>query len=66
MHAPDRGGVCATLFKPFAKSADVFGFGLGLAIAERATSANGDEIMARNGAEARLEMVITVSTTRLP
>jgi two-component system OmpR family sensor kinase len=57
----DQGeGVCdlAELFKPFGISADGSGFGLGLAIAQRAVAVNGGTIVARNRQPQGLEMEV--------
>jgi two-component system OmpR family sensor kinase len=48
------------LFKPFGVSADGYGFGLGLAIAQRAIAVNGGTIAARNRQPRGLEMVIVL------
>jgi len=50
----------ATLFKPFGVSADGFGFGLGLAIAQRALVVNGGTIAAHNRQPRGLEMAVTL------
>jgi two-component system, OmpR family, sensor kinase len=50
----------AGLFKPFGISADGFGFGLGLAIAQRAITVNGGTIAAVNRAPHGLEMTVTI------
>ena len=50
----------ATLFTPFGVSADGFGFGLGLAIAQRAIVVHGGMIEARNRRPKGLEMVVTL------
>jgi two-component system OmpR family sensor kinase len=50
----------ATLFTPFGVSADGFGFGLGLAIAQRAIVVHGGMIAARNRRPKGLEMAVTL------
>lgn len=50
----------ATLFTPFGVSADGFGFGLGLAIAQRAIVVHGGLIAARNRRPKGLEMAVTL------
>jgi two-component system OmpR family sensor kinase len=48
------------LFKPFSHSADGLGFGLGLAIAQRAIAVMGGTIAARNRTAGGLEITITI------
>lgn len=48
------------LFTPFGVSADGFGFGLGLAIAQRAVMVHGGTISARNRQPKGLEMAVTL------
>lgn len=50
----------AALFRPFGVSADGFGFGLGLAIAQRAIVVHGGTIVARNRRPQGLEMQVTI------
>jgi two-component system OmpR family sensor kinase len=50
----------AALFRPFGVSADGFGFGLGLAIAQRAIVVHGGAITARNRRPHGLEMQVTI------
>lgn len=50
----------ATLFKPFGVSADGSGFGLGLAIAQRAIAVHGGSISVRNRPTKGLEMTVSL------
>ena len=50
----------ASLFKPFGVSADGSGFGLGLAIAQRAIAVHGGSISARNRPTKGLEMTVSL------
>ena len=50
----------AALFKPFGVSADGSGFGLGLAIAQRAIAVHGGSISARNRQAKGLEMTVSL------
>ncbi len=50
----------AELFKPFGVSADGSGFGLGLAIAQRAIAVHGGSISARNRQTKGLEMTVSL------
>lgn len=50
----------ADLFKPFGVSADGYGFGLGLAIAQRAIAVHGGTISAVNRLPHGLEMTVTI------
>ena len=53
------------LFTAFGHSADGLGFGLGLAIAQRAIAVNGGTISARNRVTGGLEMTLTVPAVHL-
>jgi two-component system OmpR family sensor kinase len=55
----------ATLFKPFAVSADGFGFGLGLAIAQRAIAVHGGTIAIRNRGARGLDAEVSLPAAAL-
>ncbi|MGH6827714.1 MAG: HAMP domain-containing sensor histidine kinase [Rhizomicrobium sp.] len=53
------------LFQPFGVSADGFGFGLGLAIAQRAITVHGGSISAKNRSPHGLEMAVNIPAAAL-
>jgi two-component system OmpR family sensor kinase len=55
----------STLFTPFSVSADGSGFGLGLAIAQRAIAVNGGTISAHNRTPHGVEITVTIPAAQL-